>query len=300
MLARDKGAISTSISALIVIALITIIGLSVYFNDTFNSTSTTYKASDSPSTGSSQDITINSGLYLLSFNQTAMCGPNTGLYGSYFIPWSVTLTASSYRETTKAQPPGSTGTPNGFTSTKDASYSSISFSVPDGTYSYTLNPTNDFENSQTGASSGTITINGNNVTVYVHFNLASCGSTITTTTESSASTPNQSLIVLDLSNGSAACQSIRGGQEFLASWSGNVCTLTASYTVSSFALKPDVTLEIFPGVTVVMNGGGFANYGTIINNGTMELQTSFISYCVIVYSGLISTNSSLSTESVDS
>ena len=62
------------------------------------------------------------------------------------------------------------------------SYSSISFSVPNGTYNYTINPANDFENSQTGASSGTITINGNNVTVYVHFKLASCGSTITTTT----------------------------------------------------------------------------------------------------------------------
>ena len=134
--------------------------------------------------------------------------------------------------------------------------------------------------------------------VYVRFNLASCGSTITTTTTSKTSsntTANQSLIVLDLSNGSAACQNIREGQEFFANWSGNECTLTGSDNISSFALNPDVTLEIFPGVTLVLNGGGFGNYGTIINNGTMEVQTSFTSYGVIVNSGLISTNTSIGT-----
>jgi hypothetical protein len=128
-----------------------------------------------------------SGLYFLSFNQTAVCGPGSSLYGDYFIPWSVTLTGGSSYSITKAQPPNSNPS-NGFTSTKNDSYSSISFSVPDGTYNYTIDPINDFENAQTYASSGTITINGDNVTVYVRVNLASCGSTITTTTFTSNAT----------------------------------------------------------------------------------------------------------------
>ena len=214
-MARANRAISLGISALIVIALILIVGFGLFVNDTFNTTSTTERnvgttntsssghptttntttvclqptgspvgcatTSTSKSTTTTSTTVSNTGPYLLSFNQTIFCGPGSSLYGVYFIPWSVTLTSGSY-EITKAQPPNSTGTSNYFTSTKNQSYSSISFSVPDGRYNYTINPTNDFENRQTGASSGTITINGNNATVYVRPNLASCGSTITTTT----------------------------------------------------------------------------------------------------------------------
>lgn len=122
--------------------------------------------------------------------------------------------------------------------------------------------------------------------------LYSTSSTYATTSSLPAS---KSLIVLDLSNGSAACQNIREGQEFSANWSGNVCTLNGSDNISSFALKPGVTLEILPGVTLILNDGGFGNYGTIINNGTMEVQTSFTSYGVIVNSGQISTNASIVT-----
>ncbi len=106
---------------------------------------------------------------------------------------------------------------------------------------------------------------------------------------------NQTLIVLNSSNGSLACRSIAEGQNYSASWSGNVCTLTGSYYISSDALEPYVTLEILPGVTLVMNGAGFGNYGTIINNGTMDVETFLTSFGVIDNFGLISTNVSLGT-----
>lgn len=181
--ARNK-AVSLGVSALVVIVIVLIAGFGLYINDTFNTTATTNNTSSS---SSSQVVTLNSGLRLLSFNQTVVCGPGSSLYGDYFIPWSVTLRNGSSYSITKAQPPNSNPS-NGFTSTKNESYSTISFSVPDGTYNYTLNPTNDFENAQTGASSGTITVDGDNVTVYVRVNLASCGSTITTTTFTSTAT----------------------------------------------------------------------------------------------------------------
>ncbi len=190
--ATGNKAISLGVSALTVIILVLTVGFGLFIIDTFNATSTTNNTS-----GTNHVATSSTGLYQLSFNQTVICRPGTSLYGAYFIPWSVTLASGSSFNTTKVQPPNS-NLSNGFTSTKNESYASISFSVADGTYNYTINPTNDFESAQTGASSGTLTINGNNVTINVHFNLASCGSTITTTalttttSSSSASTQNSS------------------------------------------------------------------------------------------------------------
>ena len=292
-----KSAISTGIT-LTVVALIVIVGTGIYLSSNLNASITSTTSTHVATTITTKKTTSNSSLYQLKFNQTGICRPGTSLYGAYFIPWSVTLTSGSYNAT-KTQPPNS-NLSNGFTSTRNASYSFISFLVPNGTYNYTLNPVNNFENSQ-GFTSGTATINGDNVTVYVSFNLASCGSTVSTTTTSKTTTyttsaVKQSLIMLDLSNGSAACQNIIEGQQFLANWSGNACILTGSDQVSNFAVKPDITLEILSGVTLVLKGGGFANYGTIINNGTMKVYTPLGSYGVIVNSGLMTTNSTIYTE----
>jgi len=115
---------------------------------------------------------------------------------------------------------------------------------------------------------------------------------VTTTTTST----NQPWITLDSSDGASACSSIQQNQSFSATWRSNVCTLTGSDMISNFALRPYTNLDILPGVTLVLNGGGFANYGTIINNGTIDIETSFVTYGVIVNGGLISTNSTVVSE----
>lgn len=186
-LANAKSAISLGATALVVIVLVIIVGVGVYFNTTFEATRTIINtSSNNPVTNSNPSSTnhataINTVLYQLSFIQAVVCGPGASLYGDYFIPWSVTLTSNSSFNATIVQPPNS-NLSNGYTSTKNESYASISFSVPNGTYNYTLNPVNDVVNSQTWASSGTIKINGSEVTVYVEFNLLTCGSAVTATT----------------------------------------------------------------------------------------------------------------------
>ena len=90
---------------------------------------------------------------------------------------------------------------------------------------------------------------------------------VTTTTTVSNIIPN--FITLDASNGSQACASLMPGSG-TARWNADVCTLTGSETTSpSLLVSPNTILDIFPGITLVLDnpGFGFENYGTIINNG---------------------------------
>lgn len=122
---------------------------------------------------------------------------------------------------------------------------------------------------------------------------------LTTSTTTSTSPPASSSILLDSSNGTAACESLMWGQNGTASWHDNVCTLTGSQTTSpTFLIESYSSLEIFPGVTLVLDtpGFGFANYGTIINNGSLDIENSFDSYGIIDNYGEIMANATFVSE----
>ncbi len=111
-----------------------------------------------------------------------------------------------------------------------------------------------------------------------------------TTSTTMAAPEIASWTTLDVSNGSAACQNLAGPGS--ASWQSNTCTVNGSERVSDFLMPRGFGLQIYPGVTLVLVGGGFANYGSIVNNGTFDVETAFGSYGYIVNGGTISLNSS--------
>src|SRR5579864_9499920 len=106
----------------------------------------------------------NSGLHELRFNQSSPCS-----FPLYFIPWAVTLNG----EFTIVEPPRSNFTECCTASGSLANYSSIVFSVPNGNYTFLTN------GPQFIPKSGAVTVNGKDVTVILQVELASCGSTTT-------------------------------------------------------------------------------------------------------------------------
>jgi hypothetical protein len=115
-------------------------------------------------------------LYELTFQQVPEC-PYGSLAGVYLAPWSVTLNG-----TTITNPPSGVVGGAGFSST-NSTYSTIVFSVPSGTYSYVVGPSQAY---LAGAGQArTVNVYGNDTSVKVDQDLASCGSTVTTTSTSS-------------------------------------------------------------------------------------------------------------------
>jgi hypothetical protein len=98
-------------------------------------------------------------------------------------------------------------------------------------------------------------------------------------------------------NSSAACQSLGGVDvNANASWnqSENECTVSGSpYVEPGFIVSADEQLIIVPNVTLVLSnvGGGYANYGEIDNNGTIEIESSFGQYGILNNFGNILVNS---------
>ena len=126
-------------------------------------------------------------------------------------------------------------------------------------------------------------------------------STATTTTTTmtgnnftSTTFPATTTISLNQSNGSVACQSLGS----TASWNGNnnACILTGSQQISlTYLVFEHVVLTIYPGISLILENSGseFLNYGTIINNGTMEILNTFVSYGALINYGTIWTNTSI-------
>lgn len=95
-------------------------------------------------------------LYQLEFVQESNCP-----YGSWLVPWAVMLDD----HTVAVQPPNVT-LPLSYVAahlTSDSNYSTIRFSVPSGTYDYTILPKNFYGVEQ----NGTVTVNGGNVEVQI-------------------------------------------------------------------------------------------------------------------------------------
>ena len=110
------------------------------------------------------EITVLAHLYNVTFQQMGACSPPV-----YVAPWSVTMNG-----TTKVEPPnGSVSTNGGYSAGPEPpSVYSIVFSVPDGVYHYVLAPQGAFY-----TFSGTVTVNGSNLSVILEGPAVSCTTT---------------------------------------------------------------------------------------------------------------------------
>jgi hypothetical protein len=95
-------------------------------------------------------------LYQVEFSEESNC-----FYGSWFIPWGVDLDGQTVVQPSNATLPLSF---NGAPLTSDGNYSAIWFSLPNGTYSYTILPNDPLGSAQ----SGNVTVDGSDVTVQVY------------------------------------------------------------------------------------------------------------------------------------
>ena len=102
-------------------------------------------------------------LYQLEFSQESNCP-----YGSWLIPWAVVLNGQTVVQPSNATLPLSS---NGAHLTGDSNYSTILFSLPNGTYNYTILPDNPLGSAQ----SGNVTIDGSGVVVQVYAFITAMG-----------------------------------------------------------------------------------------------------------------------------
>jgi hypothetical protein len=192
-------------------------------------------------------------LYQLTFNQTDVC-TNFGT----LIPWSVILMTSE--GTYNVTEPSNSSIPLSecCDTAGSLAYSSIVFSVPNGTYSYV---THGFT-----TTTGNVTVMGQDVTVIITVHPASCG-TSTTTSSTSTNTvtdnfENSSLTFLIWSNNTSVQNPI-----------SNIAILTnntVSCQVVRFDVNPMSYVFIHPALAVNNNGSFF---GLTYANGT---QVSYL------------------------
>jgi hypothetical protein len=118
-------------------------------------------------TANQQTTSTSNGLYRLTFNQTGYCSPP-----AYLAPWAVSLSNG----VTIIQPPNATlplseSGPFTFTASYK-NYSMIAFSVPDGTYNFTLYPQVEFFH-----QSGSVSVDGSDVTIQPRGTVIPCAAT---------------------------------------------------------------------------------------------------------------------------
>jgi len=113
--------------------------------------------------------TAPSHLYQLEFSQESNC-----FNDSWRVPWAVMLDNQiSVQPSNATLPLSSTNT----YLTSESNYSAIWFSVPNGTYSYTILPSYPLGSTQ----SGNVTVDGSNLKIAVFAFLESAGCSTTTT-----------------------------------------------------------------------------------------------------------------------
>ena len=169
-----------TVIAVLALALGITIGYSLTSGRTSTTTTTqtqTYTTSFSVTTTLTTVATSHnrtSQLYEVRFNQTGFCNPP-----SFLIPWSVTLEISEGMNLTITQPLNESvqccvGSPS------YRPYSSIVFTVPNGTYPYAVVEAGvDFT-----PASGNVTVEGQNVTVMLQADVFSCGTSSISTSSS--------------------------------------------------------------------------------------------------------------------
>lgn len=110
-------------------------------------------------------ITVSGVRFYLMFNQVSRC-PNLG----YLAPWRVSL---SDGEVASAFPPYTNDTE--CCSASPTNPPTITFHVPNGNYTYEVSPSNELS-----PANGSVAVNGQNATVELSQEIASCGSTTAT------------------------------------------------------------------------------------------------------------------------
>jgi hypothetical protein len=115
-------------------------------------------------------------LYELEFLQESNCP-----YGSWLIPWAVVLDNETLVQPSNAAVPTPSSYPDSRL-TSNSSYSAIWFSVPDGTYSYTILPDNFFGT----VGTGTVAIDGSSVEIQIYAFVTAEGCSTTSTTATTA------------------------------------------------------------------------------------------------------------------
>lgn len=146
------------IAAIAIIILIIVIAIVGYYLG-----APQRKANSTATAATYSSFHLSGHLYELVFNQTFFCPSNSSLHSEIVIPWSVSLN----NNLTIVEPSAETVS-GAVSGTYDTKYSTIVFSVPDGTYSFTVIP-NGFS-----VQSGTITVNGQDVDVQLHWNVPTC------------------------------------------------------------------------------------------------------------------------------
>ena len=118
-----------------------------------------------PSSTTSTSSAVGTQLYEVTFQQAGACSPTV-----FAAPWAVTMGGQTIAEPANTTLPISGG---GYTASPQfQSFSAIVFSVPNGTYQYNISPTGPFER-----TSGSVMVNGTNVTVAVEGPVVSCTTT---------------------------------------------------------------------------------------------------------------------------
>jgi len=139
-------------------------------------TKTTTITSTATSVSTTTQAEGSSRLYQVEFSQESNCP-----YGVWVVPWAVVLNNQTIVQPSNATLPLLRST-NGTSDDFDINYSAIWFSLPNGTYSYTIFPKNFYGQEQ----SGNVTIDRSDVVVQVSAFITAmgCSSTAATTSVS--------------------------------------------------------------------------------------------------------------------
>ncbi|MDG6978152.1 MAG: hypothetical protein JRN58_03665 [Nitrososphaerota archaeon] len=108
----------------------------------------------------------------MEFSQESNCPVGPG----WLFPWGVVLNGETLTQPSNATLPVSY---TGAHLTSDRNYSIISFFLPNGTYSYTIVPTDPFSREQ----SGDVTVDGSRIDVQVWSFITAMGCSSTTSTK---------------------------------------------------------------------------------------------------------------------
>lgn len=187
-------------------------------------------------------------LYNVTFKQGGACSPPV-----YTIPWSVTLGGRTEAEPSNATLPIANG-PYTAGPEPPGLYTIVFTSVPDGVYQYKIAPSGPFY-----TTSGTIRVNGTDVSVPVDGPVVSCVATTSTKTTTSGTPPNAS----SFSPSTSACTS-----------SSQIATTTNDSAVFNLGTMPsNFTVG---GYRFVMEYNG-TGYGTS-SNGT---EITYLGYSLV-------------------
>jgi len=235
----------TRLAISIVIAAV-IVSASILAYPSFQTKITKTVTTTIPATTSTGDGT--SQLREVEFVQESNCP-----YGSWLFPWGVVLGSQTVVQPSNASLPLSY---SGTHLTSNSNYSAIWFSLPNGTYSYTIIPDDPLGSHQ----SGNVTVDGSNVVVEVYAFVTAMGCSSSTASATSTEVINGSFTFsppspVRIDSVQALVQQNQGGPDSLTFTVGFTNIGTSPITVVGACFSP---LEVSPPAnsTVVQSATG--------------------------------------------